>query len=67
MVETDTDRQALAGMVEKLERKGAEAAILGCTDLPLAISEENSSLPLIDTSLILENAAVRFLLDKEGE
>jgi aspartate racemase len=41
-------QQAVAGMAFS----GAQAVILGCTELPLAISKKNSPLPLLDPAEI---------------
>lgn len=45
--------------IEHLKERGAEAIILGCTDLFLLIKE--ASIPLINTTEVLENAAVKAL------
>jgi aspartate racemase len=36
----------------RLAERGAEAVILGCTELPLAVSSEDFSLPVIDPGLL---------------
>jgi aspartate racemase len=38
--------------VENLGSSGAEAVVLGCTDLPVAVTEENSPVTLLDTTRI---------------
>ena len=58
----EKDRQNLLAIIDKLRAQGAEAVILGCTDLPLLISE--ASVPLIDTRSVLENSAVQNLLEE---
>lgn len=46
--------------IETLKQAGAEAIILGCTELPLAIPETAvSGLPTIDPTLILARALIR--------
>jgi len=45
-----------------LEENGAEAVILGCTDLPVAINEETSPIPVLDSTKIHVNAIVDFAL-----
>ncbi len=42
-----------------LVRFGAEAVILGCTELPLVLSEEALGVPVLDSTLILAEAAVQ--------
>ena len=50
--------------VEKLGSQGAEAVVLGCTDLPMAITEDNSPAPLLDTARIHVNRIMDFAYDQ---
>lgn len=50
--------ERLIGIVRALERQGAEAVILGCTDLPVAIHAGNSPIPALDTSQIHVDAVL---------
>ncbi|HTE25040.1 aspartate/glutamate racemase family protein [Flavitalea sp.] len=45
-----------------LKENGAEGIILGCTEIPLLISQTDFDLPLFDTTLIHATAAVEFAL-----
>lgn len=47
-------------IIDKLKANGAEAVILGCTEIPLLISKEDSSLPILDTTNIHAEAAIEF-------
>jgi len=49
-----------AGVAEGrgLNRAGAEAIILGCTELPLVLGEDTLGLPILDSNLILAEVAV---------
>jgi len=38
--------------------RGAQAVILGCTEIGLLISQADCSVPIIDTTLIHANQAV---------
>lgn len=49
-------------IILELKAAGAEAVILGCTEIPLLISEADSALPILDTTLIHAEAAVDFAL-----
>lgn len=54
-------REALTILIEeayKLHKQGAEALILGCTELPLALTRETISLPLIDPTVVLARSAI---------
>ncbi len=54
----DQARTEMADIVASLAARGAEAVVLGCTELPLIINSEESSLPLIDTMAVHAHAAV---------
>jgi len=41
------------------QRQGSDAAILGCTEIPLLIDDRDSSLPTLDSTRILARAAIR--------
>jgi aspartate racemase len=49
-------------IMNDLRDEGAEAIILGCTEIPLIIKQEDTDLPLIDTLQIHCQAAVRYAL-----
>ena len=42
--------------------KNLDAVVLGCTELPLVVHQENSLLPIIDPILLQTGAAVDFVL-----
>jgi aspartate racemase len=48
--------------INKLVARGAEGIILGCTEIPLLISQADVEIPLFDTTLIHSKAAVEFAL-----
>jgi len=48
----DTSRNVYIKTIAKLKDNGAEGVILGCTEIPLLVSEKDSSLPLFDTAAI---------------
>jgi aspartate racemase len=54
----------LRNIAVSLAENGAEAVILGCTDLPVAISEETSPVPVLDSTKIHVKAIVDYVLDK---
>ena len=49
-------------IIETLKAQGAQAVILGCTEIGLLINEENSPLPVFDTTLLHIDAAVAWML-----
>lgn len=49
-------------IIRGLEAQGAQAVILGCTEIGLLVQQENCSLPLFDTTQIHAAAAIEFAL-----
>jgi aspartate racemase len=46
-------------VIRELAAAGADCAILGCTEIPLIINDENSPLPVLDSTRLLAAYAVR--------
>ena len=44
--------------IEELKQRGADCAILGCTEIPLIVNETNSPLPPLDSTRLLAKYAV---------
>ena len=51
-------RRYVQDMISTMAANGAEAVILGCTELPLLLAEAPSGLPLLDSTRLLANAAL---------
>lgn len=49
-------------IINELIKNGAEGIILGCTEIPLLIHQEDVSVPVFDTTKIHSMAAVKFAL-----
>jgi aspartate racemase len=46
-------------VIDGLKSQGCDAVILGCTEIPLIISDGNSSLPTLDSTRLLARAALQ--------
>jgi len=46
-------------VINKLKNKGCNAVVLGCTEIPLLVTQENSSLPILDSTRLLARAALK--------
>lgn len=46
-------------IIEKMACQGAEGVILGCTEIPLLVKQEDTEVPLFDTTTLLAEAAVK--------
>lgn len=51
--------------IASLKAQGAECVILGCTEIPLIISADNSPLPILDSTRLLAMYAVREALKEQ--
>jgi len=49
-------------IIEKLEKRGAQGVILGCTEIPLLIKQEDVNIPVFDTTRIHAQKAVHLAL-----
>jgi aspartate racemase len=46
-------------VIERMKREGCDAVVLGCTEIPLIISDANSALPTLDSTRLLARAALQ--------
>ena len=59
-------REGYKKIIDRLQKEeGAEGVILGCTEIPLLIKQENVSIPVFDTTAIHSEAAVEYSLHAE--
>jgi len=58
----DETRQEILMIMQALTKEGAGGIILGCTELPLIIKPEHTSIPTFDTLIIHARAAARFVV-----
>ncbi|MBP9817898.1 amino acid racemase [Candidatus Shapirobacteria bacterium] len=49
-------------IIEKLKEEGCDGVILGCTELPIIITEDNSPIPFIDTTRLLAKKVLEMSL-----
>ena len=45
-------------VIDDFKRRGCDAVILGCTEIPLIINDANSALPTLDSTRLLARAAL---------
>ncbi|MES9685315.1 aspartate racemase [Bacillus sp. AFS001701] len=58
----EDSKQVYLNIIDQLIEHGAEAVILGCTEITMLISQENCSIPVFDTTRIHAESAVDFAL-----
>jgi aspartate racemase len=56
----------LQSVIERLRERDCEAVILGCTELPLVLSDSTSHLPTLDSTRLLARAALRKAVGEKG-
>jgi aspartate racemase len=61
------DKEILLQIISSLKEAGAEAVILGCTDLQIIVPDKESCLPVIDTLLVLEDSVVDILTKNHAQ
>jgi aspartate racemase len=54
-------KQAYINIINNLIKQGAEGIILGCTEIPMLVSQEDVEVPVFDTATIHANAIVDFI------
>jgi aspartate racemase len=57
-------RENCVTMIEELRVAGTEAIVVACTELPLLLRPEDSPLPLLDTTALHVEAALRLALQQ---
>jgi aspartate racemase len=61
IINPDT-KQNYISIVKDLVDRGAEGIILGCTEIPMLISQEDFSIPVFDTTKIHSSAIIEYAL-----
>ena len=65
-VVTTASRGAVVALIDRQRQQGAQAVILGCTEIGLPIDAACSPLPVFDTTVLHAAAAVDWMLELEG-
>ncbi|MFM5916844.1 MAG: aspartate/glutamate racemase family protein [Novosphingobium sp.] len=64
-VVSETSQDAYRGVIARMVERGAQAVILGCTEIMLLIGQEHSDVPLFDTTTLHAAAAARALTQSD--
>lgn len=59
---TTASKKQYLDIIKKAEKEGVQAVILGCTEIPLLIKQEDCNIAVIDTTKEHAYAAVKFAL-----
>lgn len=55
---SNDSRIQLLRLIEQIKGRGCDAAVMGCTELPLLLAEQDAALPLLDSTRLLARAAL---------
>jgi aspartate racemase len=55
----DSSRLRYNGVIDRLKIQGCDCVILGCTEIPLLVRADDCPLPVLDSTRLLAEAAVR--------
>lgn len=58
----DDSRQAYLAIMAGLQARGAQAVVLGCTEIPLLVQPQHTDIPLYDTAALHAAAALEWAL-----
>ena len=61
---TEESRKYVNDVMLNLKQRGCDAAVLGCTEIPLLVDPSDSPLPTLDSTRLLARAAIREALAK---
>jgi aspartate racemase len=59
----DESRAGLLAVIRRLAERGAQGVILGCTEIPMLVTEADAAMPLFDTTAIHAEAALRYAVE----
>ncbi len=62
--QTDESLFYFEQVIESFKVQGCDAVVLGCTEIPLLVSDIDSPLPTLDSTRTLARAAIRHALGK---
>jgi|TARA_B100000315_G_C14408016_1_gene509642 aspartate racemase len=56
----EKDKEELKQIIEKLKNNGAKAMVLGCTDIPILLKQEDVDIKVFDTVEVLAESTIKF-------
>jgi aspartate racemase len=61
----ELSKNKFKSIIQNLVERGAQSVILGCTEIPLIVSQDDYDIPVYDTTALHARAAVDFALQKK--
>ncbi len=62
---TESAKSFFLDHIQLLKERGVQAVIMGCTELPILINEDDANLPLLQSTNLHAKMAVNFIFQKE--
>lgn len=62
----EDSRRYFNRVCQAMKDRGCDAAVLGCTEIPLLVDTEDCPLPALDSTRLLARAAIREAIDARG-
>jgi aspartate racemase len=59
---TEPSREYFKQVIGQLQRRGCDAVVLGCTEIPLLVNSSSSPIPTLDSTRLLADEALSFAL-----
>lgn len=60
----ESDKSELKRIIKKMKQNGAEAVILGCTDIPALLTQDDVIIKIFDSIEVLAEATVKYAIEK---
>jgi aspartate racemase len=58
----DDSKKRMKSIIQSMEKKDIESIILGCTEIPLLIKQDDCNIPVVDTTEIHAKSAVNYAI-----
>ena len=63
----DASRTGYVAIIDDLAARGAEGVVLGCTEIPMLVREQDVKLPLFNTTVLHAEAALDYALERNDD
>jgi aspartate racemase len=64
---TESAKSFFLDHIQLLKEKGAQAVIMGCTELPILVNDEDTDLPLLQSTNLHAKMAVDYIFQRDEE
>jgi aspartate racemase len=61
-VQKDNSIRYIQELIARMKQRGCDAVVLGCTEIPIVIGNNNSPLPTLDSTRLLADEAVSYAI-----